>query len=241
MRSHRVAQVACKNSRVRASRVIYVENDPALLGIMTTSLALYAEIEILGSYSAASDALDRAVVERADVALLDLDLGPTNLNGIELGIAMRNINDNIGLVIYSQYPMVDLARRVPKAMREGWSFVAKSPTMALDAVVHTLVRTARGMSNGFLDPGAASSTSREPSLNQLTPRQRVIMGLMSSGVSTRSIAEQVGCTYEALRQELSVCYRVLVPDVSVDEDRRVKAILAYLELSDSVGARGVPG
>jgi hypothetical protein len=51
----------------------------------------------------------------------------------------------------------------------------------------------------------------------------------------------VGCTYEALRQELSVCYRVLVPDVSVDEDRRVKAILAYLELSDSVGARGVPG
>jgi hypothetical protein len=113
--------------------------------------------------------------------------------------------------------------------------------MALDAVVHTLVRTARGMSNGFLDPGAASSTSREPSLNQLTPRQRVIMGLMSSGVSTRSIAEQVGCTYEALRQELSVCYRVLVPDVSVDEDRRVKAILAYLELSDSVGARGVPG
>lgn len=233
--------MACKNSRVRASRVIYVENDPALLGIMTTSLALYAELEILGSYSAASDALDRAVVERADVALLDLDLGPTNLNGIELGIAMRNINDDIGLVIYSQYPMVDLARRVPKAMREGWSFVAKSPTMDLDAVVHTLVTTARGMSNGFLDPGAASSISREPSLNQLTPRQRVIMGLMSSGVSTRSIAEQVGCTYEALRQELSVCYRVLVPDVSVDEDRRVKAILAYLDLSESVGARGVPG
>ena len=239
--SHGVTQVACKNSHVRASRVIYVENDPALLGIMAASLASYDELEILGSFSAASDALDRAVVERADVALLDLDLGPTNLNGIELGIAMRNINDNIGLVIYSQYPMVDLARRVPKAMREGWSFVVKSPTMALDAVVHTLVRTARGMSNGFLDSDAASSISREPSLNQLTTRQRVIMGLMSSGVSTRSIAEQVGCTYEALRQELSVCYRVLVPEVSVDEDRRVKAILAYLELSDSVGARGVSG
>ena len=231
----------CKNPRVRASRVIYVENDPALLGIMSASLAGYAQLDVLGSFATSGDALDRAVVERADVALLDLDLGPTNLNGIELGIAMRNINDNIGLVIYSQYPMVDLARRVPKAMREGWSFVAKSPTMALDAVVHTLVRTARGMSNGFLDPDAASSLSREPSLNQLTTRQRVIMGLMSSGVSTRSIAEQVGCTYEALRQELSVCYRVLVPDVSIDEDRRVKAILAYLELSDSVGARGVPG
>ena len=131
VRSHRVAQVACKNSRVRASRVIYVENDPALLGIMTTSLALYAEIEILGSYSAASDALDRAVVERADVALLDLDLGPTNLNGIELGIAMRNINDNIGLVIYSQYPMVDLARRVPKAMQRGLNGNLRQPWIGI--------------------------------------------------------------------------------------------------------------
>lgn len=231
----------CKNPRVRASRVIYVENDPALLGIMSASLAGYAQLDVLGSFATSGDALDRAVVELADVALLDLDLGPSNLNGIELGIAMRNINDNIGLVVYSQYSMVDLARRVPKAMREGWSFIAKSPTMDVGEVVRILVQTARGMSHGFLVPEVDGAVADRPGLNQLSSRQRVIMGLMSSGVSTRSIAEQVGCTYEALRQELSVCYRVLVPEVSVDEDRRVKAILAYLELSDSVGARGVPG
>lgn len=219
---------------MRPSRVVYVENDPALLGIMTTALSAYAQIELLAGFASSGDALDRDAISRADVALLDLDLGPSNLSGIELGIAMRTINENIGLVIYSQYAMVDLARRVPKDMREGWSFIPKSPTMNLDSLVDVLVSTARGMSHGFLIPDAETEGGDSPSLGRLTARQRVIMGLMSSGVSTKSIAEQVGCSYEALRQDLSACYRILAPAASEMEDRRIKAILTYLELS---GAR----
>jgi DNA-binding NarL/FixJ family response regulator len=211
--------------------VIYVENDPALLGFMTTSLAGYAQIELIGSYATPGEALDRDVIGRADVALLDLNLGPTNLSGIELGIAMRNINEHIGLVVYSQYSMVDLARRVPEAMREGWSFLPKSPTMDLDEVVRILVETARGMSHGFLIPEHATEGDEAPSLDRLSPRQRIIMSLMSSGVSAKSIAEQVDCSYEALRQELTICYRILAPSTSEMEDRRVKAILTYLELA----------
>ncbi len=219
---------------MRPSRVIYVENDPALLGIMTTSLNSYAQIELLASFVTSGEALDRDLISKADVALLDLDLGSSNLSGIELGIAMRSINENIGLVVYSQYAMVDLARRVPKDIREGWSFIPKTPSMNLDSVVDVLVSTARGMSLGMLPPDTESESANMPHLSRLTSRQRVIMGLMSSGTSTKSIADQVGCSYEALRQELSVCYRILAPATSDTEDRRVKAILTYLELS---GAR----
>lgn len=216
---------------MRPSRVIYVENDPALLGIMTTSLAGYAQIELLGTYLSPADALDRNAISRADVALLDLNLGPSNLSGIELGIALRSINEHIGLVIYSQYSMVDLARRVPDTMREGWSFIPKSPSMNLDEVVRVLVETARGMSHGFLVPEAVTEAELGPSLDRLTARQRVIMSLMSSGAAARNIADQVGCSYEALRQELTLCYRILAPHASDQEDRKVKAILTYLELS----------
>lgn len=221
----------CQTLAMRPSRVIYVENDPALLGIMTTSLSGYAQIELLGTYVSPGDALDRHVIARADVALLDLNLGPSNLSGIELGIALRSINEHIGIVIYSQHSMVDLARRVPDALREGWSFIPKSPSMDLDEVVRVLVETARGMSNGFLAAEPVHDQAIGPSLDRLTPRQRVIMSLMSSGVSSKSIAEQVGCSYEALRQELTLCYRVLAPSTSDLEDRRIKAILAYLELA----------
>ena len=216
---------------MRPSRVIYVENDPALLGIMTTSLSGYAEIELLATYLSPADALDRDVISRADVALLDLNLGPSTLSGIELGIALRSIHEHIGLVVYSQYSMVDLARRVPEGMRDGWSFIPKSPSMNLDEVVRVLVETARGMSHGFLVPDVSADSPSGPSLNRLTPRQRVIMSLMSSGVSSKSIADQVGCSYEALRQELTICYRVLAPATTDLEDRRVKAILTYLELA----------
>jgi len=211
--------------------VIFVENDPALLGIMSTSLSSYAQIELLGAFTSPGQALDRELIARADAALLDLDLGPTHLSGIELGIAMRNLNENIGLVIYSQYSMVDLSRRVPESIREGWSFIEKSPKMDLDEVVHILVQTARGMSHGFLLTDHDSSRQTASGLSLLTPRQRVIMGLMSSGTAAKNVAEQVGCSYEALRQELTICYRVLAPDATDTEDRRVKAILAYLELT----------
>lgn len=231
VRPLRGCKAACKTHAMRPSRVIYVENDPALLGIMTTWLSGYSQIDLLGTYLSPADALDRDVISRADVALLDLNLGPTNLSGIELGIAMRSLNEHIGIVIYSQHSMVDPGQRVPEAMRQGWSFIAKSPAMNLDDVVRVLVETARGMSNGFLEANSTAPDVSGPSLDQLTSRQRVIMSLMSTGVSAKSIAEQVGCSYEALRQELTLCYRVLAPSTSELEDRRIKAILTYLELA----------
>lgn len=52
-------------------------------------------------------------VEQADVALLDLALGRDTLTGMDLGMAMRNPNPNIGIVIHSQHPMKNVSKQVP--------------------------------------------------------------------------------------------------------------------------------
>jgi DNA-binding NarL/FixJ family response regulator len=114
---------------MRPVRLLYIENDPALRNILGKMLSASSDIDFLGSYSGADEVLDRALIRRADVALIDFALDQNGLNGIELGIALRNINEYIGIVIYSQYSVRPMVNRVPKSMRAGWSFFNKSADM----------------------------------------------------------------------------------------------------------------
>jgi DNA-binding NarL/FixJ family response regulator len=61
---------------MRATRVIYVENDPALRGIMTSMLSSLPDLEVMWSAGSPSEALALAPTAPADVALLDLAGGP---------------------------------------------------------------------------------------------------------------------------------------------------------------------
>ena len=132
---------------VRPTRLLYVENDSALRRILGEVLSQSKDIEILGSFAKSEDVLNRTLVRRADVALIDFALDQNGLNGIELGIALRNLNEYIGIVIYSQYSVSQMVNRVPKAMRSGWSFFDKSAEMDLGDYIDIIKQTSTGKGN----------------------------------------------------------------------------------------------
>lgn len=213
--------------RVRPTRVIYVENDPALRGIVTQLLEQRPEIEILLATGYAHEALDQRLAEQADVALLDLALGSSQMNGIDLGLALRSLNDNIGIVIHSQYRLDTVARTVPPEALIGWVTLPKTGDMPIGELVRTLRDAARGMTS--TEPASIESSSP---LEDLTIRQRAVMGMTASGVKTTEIARRLHISHDAVRQDLSRAYRVLVPNVDpAADDLRTLAVLAYLELT----------
>ena len=63
-----------RNLDMRPTRLIYVENDSALRRILGEMLNQSKELEILGSYANSDDALNRTLVRKADVALIDFSL-----------------------------------------------------------------------------------------------------------------------------------------------------------------------
>lgn len=207
--------------------MIYVENDPALRGIMTRSLTQAAGIDLLLETGSAREALAAPEVARADVALLDLALGADEPNGIDLGLGLRQKNPDIGIVVYSQYSMRNLARRVPQAQRMGWSFIPKTGDMRTEDLVSILRNTARGISHDETssDPGVVEHSV----LDELSTRQRAIMALAATGLTAPEIAVRLGASHDAVRKELSKTYRILVPE-SEGGDMRTKAVLAYLQL-----------
>lgn len=211
---------------VRATRVIYVENDPALLGIIRGMLDQMAGVEVVCACTTAAEALAHPAVEDADVALLDLGLGADSVNGIDLGIALRERNPNIGIVIHSQHEVGHVMPLLPAGDDMAWSYLPKTGDMRISDVVDVLRSTAAGMSSGREAPIIRSITS----LADLTDRQRAVMALAADGLAAPEIARRLGTSHEGVRQELSRAYRVLIPDVSEGEDRRTRAVVAYLRL-----------
>ena len=211
---------------MRPTRVMYVENDPALLGILARLLRRRTDVDLLIATDSVDEALGFDGVERADVALVDLALGPHQMNGIDLGLALRRRNPNIGIVVHSQHPMGQMERQLPESELMGWSTVPKSGEMRVDELVEVLKSTASGMSVRHSE----EPVDRELALEALSARQRTIMGMAASGSSNREIARRMGSTDASIRQDLSKIYRVLVPDATDADDLRTKAVLEYLRL-----------
>ncbi len=210
---------------MRPTRVIYVENDPALRGIMSTLLGRHKQIELALSTGSAAEVLQYPHLVACDVALLDLALGPEQMTGIDLGLAMRELNENIGIVIHSQYRLDGVARRVPPQARFGWSTLPKAGDMDIDHVVATLLDAAQGKSTIVED----ESTGTSP-LNRMSTRQRAIMGMVAAGIKTQEIARRLQISHDVVRQELARSYRRLVPEATAAEEIRTRAIFTYLQL-----------
>jgi DNA-binding NarL/FixJ family response regulator len=217
---------------MRSIKVLYVENDAALRSLFQKFLSNTPQLEVVGAFGKSSDALQRQIVQSADVALIDYSLDQNDLTGLELGIAMRNLNEHIGVVIYSQFALKSVISRVPSSMRHGWSFIEKSADAELGDYVDVLRMTTEGKGNwqAAMDSTESQQENLVSVYFALTPRQRNIMALLSNGRTSKDIASELNLSYAHVRKELSRAYDALVPDLHSSQDRKTSAILKYLEI-----------
>jgi len=208
------------------TRVVYVENDPALRGILSSQLEQRAEISLTGSFSSSEEALRTCDYKKVDVALLDLALGAESLNGTELAMLMREQNPHIGIVIYSQHNAPDYLNSLSDLVRWGWSYVEKRGDGKIDNLVDILISTSKGRST--FDVSHPEQSSEESVISQLSLRQRQIMSLAATGLDANAIAKELQLAPITIRQELSRCYSILVPNPSEGTDLRTSAVLKYL-------------
>ena len=222
--------------RVRATRVIYVENDPALREILSKLLAKEEGIEVVAAVASASEALKIEGLAQIDAALIDYSLGSESLNGLELGIALRAFNEHLGIVIYSQFDITNFASRIPTSMKHGWGFATKSGSAEISEIAAKLQSVALGR-NLPMEGGKSEALGDERIRRylKLTERQRATMQLAAQGFNPKSIGEQLGMSYDVARQELSRSYKILVPDLRDEQVLSVRAILEFNALREVLG------
>lgn len=213
----------------RPTRVMYVENDPTLRGIIARSLEASAEIELVSSYASSNEALEDPDLLKIDVALLDLALGADSLNGTELGIAIRTKNPNAGIVIFTQHMVPDFLAQLPEEFQWGWSCIEKRADLENQYLVDVLRATARGLN--VVDPKMqiARATVETSPIDRLSVRQREVMALAATGLDAPAIAESLSIAAVTVRQDLSKAYAILIPNPKPGTDLRTSAVLKYLK------------
>ncbi len=213
---------------VRPSRVLYVENDPALLGIVSALLRSHPGVEIVASTTSGEAALESPDLHLVDVALLDVALGPDTLSGVEVGIALRERFPIMGIVLFSQHVVPDFLESLPEEYRWGWSFLEKRSDIDIDFLVDVLRSTARGLN--VVDPNVthARAAVQASPITRLSVRQREVLALAAAGMDAPAIARHLDLSPVTIRQELSRSYAILVPDPQPGTDLRTSAVLRYL-------------
>ncbi len=214
------------------TRLIYVENDPVLGRFLSELLAKSPDLEIIGTFNEGRQVLNSEIIQSAEAALIDFSLEQDNLNGVDLGIELRKINQNLALIIYSQFSVRGMVSRVPQSMRSGWSFFEKSAMMELEDYVRIIKLIVSGQGNWeeVLGSDSVGQDSDAKIFFALTPRQRSIMALTSEGKNPQEIASQLDLSYTYVRKELSRAYQVLLPDADQSSDLRTAAIMRYEQL-----------
>lgn len=219
-------------------RVILVEDESLFRDLLRTALSQHPRLEVVGAFGDGQSAVDAGPRLRPDVALLDIELGGA-LNGIQVGMLLRRQLPTLGIVLLSNQSAPRVLQSFPADSVSGWSYLLKGSVRD----VASLERAIEGAASGFmvLDPQLVNSRRARSGglLERLTPRQREILSLVAQGYTNNGISEQLVIATKTVEKQLNLLYQELGVDRSASAlHPRVKAVLAYLEESQSDGHGG---
>jgi DNA-binding NarL/FixJ family response regulator len=196
-------------------------------------------IRLLGAYgfeiAEATDngpGLLRALLQhRPDVAVVDVRLPPTFTDeGVRAALRAREVVPGTPVLILSAYVEQTYAAELLADGGGGVGYLLKDRVADPDEFVAAVRRVAAG--GTALDPEAvaqlfARRRGHAP-LDELTPREREVLGLMAEGRSNAGIAREIVVTEGAVEKHISSILGKLGLPRSDDDHRRVLAVLAYL-------------
>ena len=178
-------------------------------------------------------ALLTALVEhQPDVAVVDVRLPPTFTDeGLRAAIAARRQVPGLPVLVLSQYVEQLYARELLSDRAGGVGYLLKDRVSDVAQFVDAIRRVAAG--GTAMDPEVITQLlarrSRDQPLATLTPREREVLGFMAEGRSNGAIASRMFITEKAVGKHTTSIFGKLDLPLSEDDNRRVLAVLAYLE------------
>jgi DNA-binding NarL/FixJ family response regulator len=181
----------------------------------------------------------KVVAELApDVVLTDIRMPPTYTNeGIVAAKRIRAEHPTTGVVVLSQYVEEDYAVELLEDGVAGLGYLLKERVSDIDELLRALDEVARGGS--ALDPKVVegllarrSSESTSP-LVALSDREREVLAVMATGRSNAMIATTLYMSVRAVEKHISSIFQKLDLADEGDVNRRVLAVLAYLEAAET--------
>ncbi|MDL4773252.1 MULTISPECIES: response regulator transcription factor [Thermomonosporaceae] len=211
-------------------RVVLAE-DLALLREGLVSLLESHGFEIAAAVDNGPSLLKALLDHRPDVAVVDVRLPPSFTDeGLQAALEARRQVPGLPVLVLSQYVEQLYARELLADGSGGIGYLLKDRVFDATQFVDAIRRVAAG--GTAMDPEVISrllaSNTRDEPFGRLTPRELEVLELMAQGRSNAAIAQALVVTERAVTKHTANIFLKLGLAVAGDDNRRVLAVLAYL-------------
>jgi DNA-binding NarL/FixJ family response regulator len=206
-------------------RVVVAEDSGLLRDALGRLLSDYG-IEVAASVGTVEE-LREVMGERPDVFVLDVRMPPTFTDeGIRAAAELRAVDPQVKVLVLSQYVEERYARDLFAERSDGLGYLLKDRVVDGAEFVDALRRVAAGGS--VLDPEVVRQLLARHPTDQLSRREREVLGLMAEGRSNAGIAHALFLTEGAVEKHITGIFQKLRLAPAPDDHRRVLAVLAWL-------------
>ena len=177
-------------------------------------------------------ALLAAAAEHApDLAVVDVRMPPTQLDeGLRAALELRRTQPAVAVLILSQYVEDRYASELLSGGSQGVGYLLKDRVADVREFVAAVRRVGAG--GTAIDPEVVAQLltrrRRASVLDELTPREREVLGLMAEGHTNAAIAERLVVTGGAVEKHIGNVFMKLGLPQTDQHHRRVLAVLTYL-------------
>ncbi len=186
------------NKVIRESLVAYVHTDP--------------EFRCICTCGSAEEALQKLPAERPDVVLMDIQL--PDQSGIECTAQLKQLLPDVRIIMVTVYGNPDLIFKALSAGACGYLLKRCTPEELITAVREVQQggapmsrEIARQVISFFQQPAKPADAASE--VENLSPREREILELLTQGFADKEIADRIGVKHGTVRWHLQHVYEKL--------------------------------
>ena len=211
-------------------RVVVAEDLFLLRDGLTRLLAAHG-FEIAAAVDSAPALLGALLEHRPDVAVVDVRLPPSFADdGLQAALAARQQVPGLPVLLLSQYVEQLYARELLADQSGAVGYLLKDRVFNDDQFVDAIRTVAAG--GTVMDPEVVTKLLgrrfRDEPVTRLSAREREVLALMAEGRSNVAIAQRLFVTEKAVSKHTTSIFTKLGLAASEDDNRRVLAVLAYL-------------
>ena len=212
-------------------RIVIAEDD----ALLREGLALLLRAEGLDVVAATGDPggfLAAVDAEKPDVAIVDVRMPPTHTDeGIRAAVEARRRQPGLAVLVLSAYVEQAFATDLLVDGSARLGYLLKERVGRVQEFLAALTRVADG--GTAIDPEVVAQlivrTRPDARMERLSPREREVLALMAEGLANTAIAEKLFVTEGAVHKHIRSIFAKLDLTPTDRTDRRVAAVLHYLE------------
>lgn len=210
---------------------VVIADDAVLFREGVANLLRETGIDVVGQARDAIDLMPLVRDKRPDVVIVDIRMPPTHTReGLDAAKAIRAEHPDVGVLVLSQFVEAHYALQLLDDAAQGAGYLLKDRVGNVDELAAAVRQIAGG--GLVIDPTVVAQlltrSRRHNPLDNLTDREREVLGLMAEGRSNQAIARALFVTDKTVEAHVRSIFTKLNLPAAADDHRRVLAVITYL-------------